>query len=65
MFKSLYGQPSKLKANLKELVNFSIYSILSEHREDYFHIEDYAPFEEDDESKLIKDVHSKLIYLVI
>ena len=32
-------------------------------REGYFHIDDYAPFEEDQESKLIKDVHSKLIYL--
>ena len=61
---SLYGQPSKLLGKFERSgLTFAAPGIGIRIREDYFHIDDYAPFEEDQESKLIKDVHSKLIYL--
>ena len=59
---SLYGQPSKLLGAFERSgLTFAAPGFGIKVREGYFHIDDYAPFEEDQESKLIKDVHSKLI----
>ena len=61
---TLYGKPYKFNENFKETeVSFSAPPFGLRVREGYFHIEDWVPFNEDDESKLIKDLHSKFIYL--
>tara|TARA_B100000886_G_scaffold112810_1_gene75837 strand:+ start:339 stop:2219 length:1881 start_codon:yes stop_codon:yes gene_type:complete len=61
---SLYGQPFKLLGKFEQSgLTFAAPAFGIRVKEGYFHIDDYAPFEEDQESKLIKDIHSKLIYL--
>ena len=61
---SLYGKPYKFNENYKETeVSFSAPPLGLKVRDGFFYIENFLPFNEDDESKLIKDLHSKFIYL--
>tara|TARA_B100001093_G_scaffold308294_1_gene294151 strand:- start:77 stop:1945 length:1869 start_codon:yes stop_codon:yes gene_type:complete len=61
---SLYGKPYKFYENYKETeVSFSAPPLGLKVRDGFFYIENFLPFNEDDESKLIKDLHSKFIYL--
>ncbi len=61
---TLYGKPYKFNKEFKESeISFAAPPFGIKFREGFFRIEDWAPFNEDEESKLIKDIHSKLIYL--
>ena len=61
---SLYGKPYKFNEKFEEAeVSFSAPPFGLKVRDGYNPVGIFAPLNEDDESKLIKDVHSKLIYL--